>query len=653
MRTYPIVFLTLLATAWPCAAAHPATQPAIPAPYTPLKAADRELRCLGRKMELGALALPVQMTAADANLLAGPVRLISGPAEALNLKGQSRLVSNDGATARWEYAGESAALHATARMTAECDGFCWYEIELAPRAPLKLTELKLEIPRTRSTSKYLHTVAFTWGKFSQGLAENGGQWSGPFMPCIWLGDEARGLAWCCESDEGWRLKTPDRALDVRTSGDSVTFAATLIDHEVTLTAPVKLRFGLQATPVKPVSVAWRARARILHNIHYGDCEPGKDGLIPLDVMRDAGVKTVVYHDDWSDYYGKVSTPYDAQLRKLVDACHRRGMRLLVYIGYGLARHAPELQGHHDEWSVMPLIPWTSPYRTEFREFDATCARSGWTDWLVDGIDKLFTDYDLDGLYFDGTTEAWKCENAAHGCGWRDEDGHSHATYPLLAARQLMRRIADTVHKHKPDAILDAHMSGNFTVPTLSFCDSIWNGEQFEHYTAKDRFEIPLHAFRTEFMGYAYGLDAEFLCYVDRPFGFNEAIALAGLHGIEVRPYAYTLQYVAPIWKAMDAFGATAARWQPYWSGSGATADREAVKASAYVREGKALLFVSHLKRDKVETSLQLDRQKLGLGSGPLLAQDAITGAGVRAHGDSLAVSFDGMTYQLIEVRADR
>ena len=117
----------------------------------------------------------------------------------------------------------------------------------------------------------------------------------------------------------------------------------------------------------------------------------------------------------------------------------------------------------------------------------------------------------------------------------------------------MRRIADAVHSHRPDAILDVHMSASLTLPTLAFCDSYWNGEQFEHLKASDNFDLPLHAFRTEFMGYAHGLDAEFLCYVNRPFTLSEAVALAWLHGVEVRPYPDTLPQISPIWRAMDSF----------------------------------------------------------------------------------------------------
>ena len=58
------------------------------------------------------------------------------------------------------------------------------------------------------------------------------------------------------------------------------------------------------------------------------------------------------------------------------------------------------------------------------------------------------------------------------------------------------------------------------------------------------------------MGYAHGLDAEFLCYEKRPFTLDEAMALAGPHGVEVRPFPETLRRISPIWRAMDRFGTT-------------------------------------------------------------------------------------------------
>ena len=621
-----------------------------PAPYTPVKASSSQFGCLGRETKLGPLLLPQQITAANQSLLAAPVRLVAEPDVLADVKGKSRVIERTADKATWEWIGESAVLRITARMTGECDGFCWYDLELAPKQPVKLTQLRLEIPRRARTARYLHAACYTWTYLTTGLPEYGGHWNDKFKPYVWLGDEDRGLAWCAESEKGWHLKEPTHALQAHTRGDVVVFSSTFLDHAETISTPLRLQFGLQASPVKPVSFAWRAQARILHGVNYQSCEPGPDGRTLLDTLREGGVKTVVFHQDWSEYYGQVTPWGGERLRRLINECHQRGLKLIVYVGYGLARSAPELKGHHDEWSAMPLIPWTTPTRTEFEAFDATCARSGWADWLVKGIDQLFTEYDLDGIYFDGTSEAWRCQNPAHGCGWKDDAGKPQLEYPVLATRQMMRRIAEVVRRHRRDAILDVHMSASLTLPTLAFCDSFWNGEQFESLKASDKFELPLHAFRTEFMGYAHGLDAEFLCYENRPFTLTEAIALAWVHGVEVRPFPGTLAQISPIWRAMDNFGTSSARWLPYWSGSGVAAADDSVKVSAYAHPGTVLLFISHLKRTPLNTTLQVERQRLGLAAGPLQAVDAITGALIPLEGNSIPLSFDGMTYRLIEIR---
>ncbi len=646
-----------------------------PAPYTPVKASSSEFRCLGRRTELGALLLPKQIHAANQPLLSAPARIVMEPDLLVGAKGKARVMEKTADKAVWEWSGESAALRIAARMTGECDGFCWYEIRLTPKRPVTLNLLRLELPRRAATARYLHAACFTWTYLSTGLPEYGGQWSDRFKPYVWLGDEERGLAWCAESDQGWSLKEPTRALQAHTQGDVVVFSTTLLDHPETISAPVTMRFGLQASPVKPVSFAWRAQARILHDVSYESCLPGTAAKVEggwysgnrtnnastaapagqtlLDTLRDNGVRTVVFHQMWTEYYGQVTPWGGERLRRLISECHKRGLKLIVYIGYGLARTAPELKGHHDAWSVLPLIPWTTPNRTEFQAFDATCARSGWADWLVEGIDRLFAEYDLDGLYFDGTSEAWRCQNQTHACAWKDSAGKVHSTYPLLATRQMMRRIAEAVHSHRPDAILDVHMSASLTLPTLAFCDSYWDGEQFENLKAGDKFDLPLHAFRTEFMGYAHGLDAEFLCYEKRPFTLSEAIALAWVHGVEVRPFPWTLPQISAIWRAMDDFGTCSAQWLPYWSGSGAVAADQSIKASAYTKPGRALLFISHLRREPVESKIQLDRNRLGLTAGPLTTSDALSGAAMPIENDALGLAFDGMNYRIIEVRDKR
>jgi len=626
----------------------------VPAPYTRVGASANQFRCLGRTTRLGPMLLPTQISSGGKSILASPIHLAIEPASALEgLSGEGRVVENPGDQAVWQWQGRSRAFDVAARMVGECDGFCWYEITLTPKRPLSLSGLRLVVPFREEACRYIHATRFTWGEqVSRGLAELGGRWESAFMPYVWTGNEERGLAWCCESEQGFRVSGDSKVLTVESAAGTPSLLVTFLDHGEEIQSPIRLSFGLQATPVKPVSFAWRAKARIWHGAQYSLAQADATGRTALDPLRDAGVRTVVYHSQWADYYGQVSTSRDEALRQLIAECHKRGLKLLVYVGYGLARTAPELQGHHDEWSVMPLMPWTTTDDPEHNNFDATCARNGWSRWLVEGIRQLFSRYDLDGIYFDGTTEAWRCQNTSHGCGWRDREGGLHPTYPILAVREMMRGIADAVRERRPDAILDAHMSASLTMPTLSFCDSYWDGEQYEMYTAADKVEIPLDAFRAEFMGWAHGLDAEFLCYENRPFRFEEAVAMAWLHGVEVRPCTDSqLRTVAALWRAQDRFGILSAKWLPYWRGSGVTALDNSVKASSFVGREGALIFASHLARTPLSTRLRLSRAELRLPPGRLTATDAITGQAVETAGDALAVSFEGMTYRLIEVHS--
>jgi hypothetical protein len=105
-----------------------------------------------------------------------------------------------------------------------------------------------------------------------------------------------------------------------------------------------------------------------------------------------------------------------------------------------------------------------------------------------------------------------------------------------------------------------------------------------------------------------------------------------------------------IWQAMDRFGAPRAKWQPYWHESGVSAKEDSVKASAWVKRGSALVFVSHLERQPLSSTLRLDRKRLSLPGGRLAAVDALSGKPIALQGNDLSIDFDGMTYRVLEIR---
>ena len=388
---------------------------------------------------------------------------------------------------------------------------------------------------------------------------------------------------------------------------------------------------------------------------------GSAHLTALDELKEHGVNVVVYHDTWTNYYGYPSTIYGDKLRSLVKGCHDRGIKLIVYFGYGLAGVTPEMQLYHDEWTVWPLIPWSGG--TPERTFDAGCNQSQLPQFLLDGISHLVDDYDLDGVYLDGTTEPFGCINHYHGCGY-ERGGQWHPTYPIWANRDFIRRMVTTFREKRKDALIDVHMSANLTIPTLAFVDSYWDGEQFEGYLhgQKDpRGLLPLDSFRAEFMGRQFGLRPEFLVYEGRPFTTDEALSVTLLHNVLVRATGLgdKLAELSAIWKAQDEFGIEQAEFLPYWSsGDWIGASPEGVYASAYRRDKAGLLLVvSNLGKAEAQATVSLRADELRITDRPAEAFDAITHAPVPLGRDgetwSVSVPLGPMAWKLIRVGAGK
>lgn len=318
-----------------------------------------------------------------------------------------------------------------------------------------------------------------------------------------------------------------------------------------------------------------------------------------------------------------------------------------------------MQTYHDEWTVWPFIFWGTGHPAE-QQFDAGCNRSLLPEFLLDGISKLLDEFDIDGVYLDGTTEPFGCINHYHGCGY-ERDGVWKPTYPIWRTRDFMRQLAALFQSKRKDYLIDVHMSANMTIPTLSFCDSYWDGEQFEGYThgQKDpRALLPLDTFRAEFMGRQWGLGPEFLVYEGRPFTTEEGLAMTLLHDVLVRPSGAGArdQLIFSLWRARDDFGVQDAEFLPYWSNAELVkVSPERIYASAYRRADRGLLLVvSNLGKEAAEATVALQPGILSEGWGELRAADALSGEPVSLDaagggGRRLRTALGPMQWRLVRV----
>jgi hypothetical protein len=641
-------------------------------PWTPVtvqeNAPEVRVGVWGREYRFAGAPLPTAVSTAGAEMLAGPMRLM-GTADGKPItwqRGGNLVQRHDlqqAVVCGWQ-ASETLIINTTS--ATEFDGMMRVGLVIAAqRASPKLQKLWLEVPLRPERAILYHYWPGRWGSAanSGALPEEG--LSLAFHPFVWLGWEDGGLAWFAESDQGWQPADAGHAIEVVRQGGEMVLRVHLLDASPPR-LPITFTFGFQATPVKPMPRDFHDW-RICHGASYGmETRPFQKGSARsmLDRAAELGVRTLIFHESWTPIQNYWETTRDEELKKLVAACHQRGIKLLLYFGYELSTLAPEWARMSDEVLVKtPAGGFTGGYHRQPEQRDyIVCYQSRWGERLAEGIAQALDRYGFDGVYLDGTIEPFACANERHGCGYRAADGSLHPTYPIFAVRRLMQRLyALTRPRH---GLVNAHQSTCCVTPTLAFCDSYWDGEQFQggELAGDPLRHLPLAAFRAEFMGANFGVPCEFLVYEKPPnWTFDHALAFTLLHDVRVRPGGVnaTLERMSPIWEVQRRFGIESAEWHPYWSNAGLVkAQPASVLVSFYLRRANgarspgALLVISNLwATETVEARVVLDLAALGL-TGDLKATDALTGEHLALRDGKLAVPVAPVRMRMVEVQAD-
>ncbi len=376
----------------------------------------------------------------------------------------------------------------------------------------------------------------------------------------------------------------------------------------------------------------------------------------LDVAKEMGARTIVFHEHWTDIQNYTETTHEEELRSLVDALHKRGMRLAVYFSYHMADIAPEFPFYGQECLRWRPGMWFYTRQPEQKDYDV-CYNSPWADFIADGMEKVLKKYDIDGVYLDGTAVPMDCDNLLHNCGYYDEKGNLHPTFPIFAVRELMKRIYTICYHHRPsEPFVNAHQSLYLGAPTLAFVTSYWDGEQFAGARRDDKHPLellPLDSFRCEFMGHNIGVPADFLVYENNPFTYQEGLAIALIHDVFPRPPGLGsegFEIASKIWKTFEEFGATQSQWIPYWQEDKPVKVEGAdIYASTYLKKGEgAIVVISNLGKEARETVIQLDAKKLGFN--PREAREIITSTTLPIEKGKLTLSLPTFRVRIVLLR---
>jgi hypothetical protein len=637
-------------------------------PWTPLEVYQeaRLLRvaCWGRTYEFDNTPFPRSIRTAGKSVLSAPVRVtarVAGTPLAIWLAGDVRLVEKSPHRVRLSQKKSSNDLILSAETTIEYDGMMLIEWQVTAQRPVTLTELTFEVPLKPEHAKYLYYYPHyerSWSEHRPGALKPEG-FVDDFRPVMWLGDEERGLEWFTESDENWFSDEPDRVTEVKREGDRVVLRLRVVTKPVEL-APdgprpsLSYTFGLEATPVKPVEKdAWDYRTFHVSQGTFGVQTRLDIPDSELDKLAAAGVRTVAFHEHWTDIESYTTTTYGSQLRRLAEACHKRGMQLNIYFGFLISDLAPEWKEYGDECVLEPRRGYT-PYNyppQPLQNAYIVCYRSVWQDFLADGIARALAEYGVDGVYLDGTADPFEgCRNRRHGCGYVKPDGAVAPTYAILPIRSMMRRIYAIVQAHRPDGQVNTHQSAFMVMPTLAWATSYWDGEQLPG-RGDARATLSLDGFRAEFMGHQWGVPAEFL--VPAPFEFRQACGLALLHDVPVRAVSTgaDLGLMSSLWRIFDDFGRKDAEWLPYWRNSDYVSAAPADLVVSLYRHSKhgVLMEVFNAGPGEVsgEVTLNLNALKLKAAA----AHDALTGDAIALDGGKLQLTLSSLGWRLLWVTA--
>jgi hypothetical protein len=619
----------------------------------------------GRAYSFTNSPFPVQIVTAGRQILAAPIELAAvgstGPLK-WNVRNAFRVVSQTAAKVILEGVFENPEFRLVTVLTAEFDGVLRFDLTVKPLQAGTLRSLQLKIPLDSAVA-----TLRTWWPIPYGDLRNSGSCPAmgealPFKPYYWLGNEDLGLAWFGESDQGWEPGDAGAALELTHRPGQTVLQLHLRDRAMPVDPAAAASgfvyaFGIQATPIKPFPADWHSW-RIDQGAAYGlDRTTRSDGISFLQAAKDAGVRTLVFHNDWTDIENYPVPSNPRGLDSLVSLLHRNGIKILLYFGYEFSTLASEFKDRADHLLVRPRAGGFE--RLPEQRCYLVCYRSAYANMLAAGIATLIKEHDIDGVYLDTTLDPWGCTNTDHGCGYRSASGEIRPTYPIWEVRDFLRRLYALCAGTR-GGMVNIHASSCAIAPCLSWATSYWDGEQLVaevEKTGKSHLAelYPLDAFRAENIGRNLGVPAEFLSYAEpKPFTTSDALAMGLLHDVPVRPSGFGsfLAQVSPLWRIWQDFGIDEAVLYPYWKACPAVhTSSEEIKVSIHQNPKNGLLLAAvNIGKTPRDVTLDIDLTWFGLAARTLEVTDPYQQTQQPVHEGRTTFALQPMGFKLLWFR---
>lgn len=588
----------------------------------------------------GNSVFPSSIKIGNEEILYSPIRLnaVFGERTGEWKNGHIIKTSSDDESVSFSNGAETENIIVNANVVAESDGFIkidfrimnhWGLLHNCDNVP-HLTGLSIDIPLKKQFAGLMHF----WPNCESGVnvshkvlnsyATPEGKTFLPFKPCLWTGWEYGGLNICCEDDKSFELKDKEKCVVFENNEEFVNVRINLLDDMPydwrgktdewgDNLKVISYTFGIQATPVKEFDNThiknwrvWQTNVTDLKEMSekYGPAKIVRDENSILEKVADCGVTYIHMHERWSAIQNYGLPKDEEYFKNLVDDCHKLNMKVMVYFGYEVSSLYPEFDKNYENYVNKNINGNTVGgwQRYPIQRDYTVCYKGGYGDVVAERAANAMDKYGVDGIYTDGFCIPWECANASHGCGYTDRDGVLHATYPIFAVRENAKKLYKEVKKR--GGIHDTHQSAMLLMPTLSFADSYYDGENLQSMMIENIANLKLDTFRAEFMGTNVGLPCNLISYNNGDYTIRRTSGLSFIHN--VFPRARTIdevEFMSKVWKVIDDFRLEKAVWHPYWKQVEVKSSDEHCYASYY--ETQNGIVIAAVNQDKNKTDIEL------------------------------------------------
>lgn len=489
----------------------------VAAPWTALETTGRSFGVWGRTYAMDG-ALPAAIESQEEALLVGPVTFVAeqnGKAIAATVADGFALDGKpDENRAAWTGSYTLAGLELKLAGSILFDGGILYNLEATPQGAQEqaVDRLYLSIPVREEVARYLWSTRGSAGSshaFLSDLPAEGVIWTSEgvadFVPYLGLADDDRALQWFADNDHEWILGDDAPCAQVVRRDGVVEMQINLVRRAGGAGA-FQARFGLIATPVKPLPEGWRNAW-----LHFGNTLGSK---VPFFYHNGHGK---VGPFDWHDSAALaaangIEVPEGEDAARVLDCVDGKGYPDYAAIAEAYDQEeASRVKGLVESTTKPQAVRHcyfhnaqmyfegnkSKAFRTFFKGDWSLVPSSGWfhlrpvesyQDFFCFHLTQFLKFWYVSGMYFDETYFA-PDYNVFNGQGKEMPDGTVRPSVGITLQRRFLHRVRQCCLDQGVDPFLWVHTSNYMAPYAISAVDIAMFGEDNIPTPQKDIIDV--------------------------------------------------------------------------------------------------------------------------------------------------------------------